>query len=78
MSDKSREMAWLQRERKRLQAEFPGKWLAIDGERVVGIGDDLSEARAHASARGVQDPLFIATRERGLEKVLMIRRRVRR
>jgi hypothetical protein len=68
------ELAWVNRERKRLQAEFPGKWLAIDGERVVGVGDEVTDAGLAAAANGVKDPLFVAMRERSLEDVLMVRR----
>ena len=73
ISDKSRDMAWLNRERHRLQAKYPGKWLAVQDERVIAVGDELSEVRAAARKQGIDDPLFTAMRDSAYNGVLMIR-----
>ncbi len=38
--------------------EYPGEWLALDGDRLLAHGHDLSEVAAAARAKGVQFPLL--------------------
>jgi hypothetical protein len=38
--------------------EYPGQWLALDGDVLLAHGPDLSEVASIARARGVQFPLL--------------------
>jgi hypothetical protein len=38
--------------------QYTGQWLALDGDRLLAHGPDLSEVAAVARARGVQFPLL--------------------
>jgi Family of unknown function (DUF5678) len=38
--------------------EYPGEWLALDGDRLLAHGFDLEEVAAAARAAGVQFPLL--------------------
>jgi hypothetical protein len=39
-------------------SEYPGQWLALDGDRLLAHGPDLGEVAAAARAVGVQFPLL--------------------
>ena len=38
--------------------EYPGQWLALDGDKLLAHGSDLAEVAATARALGVQFPLL--------------------
>jgi hypothetical protein len=38
--------------------EYPGQWLALDGDRLLAHGPDLAEVAAAARAAGVRFPLL--------------------
>jgi hypothetical protein len=38
--------------------EYPGQWLALDGDRLLAHGPDLAEVAAGARAAGVRFPLL--------------------
>lgn len=38
--------------------EYPGCWLALDGDRLIAADPDLDVVRAAASQDGAVDPLF--------------------
>jgi len=38
--------------------EYPGQWLALDGDRLLAHGSDLAEVTAAARAAGVRFPLL--------------------
>lgn len=39
-------------------SEYPGQWLALDGDRLLAHGPELAEVAATARALGVQFPLL--------------------
>lgn len=39
-------------------SEYPGQWLALDGDRLLAHGPDLAKVAAAARALGVQFPLL--------------------
>jgi hypothetical protein len=38
--------------------QYPGQWLALDGDRLLAHGADLSEVAVAARSKGVQFPLL--------------------
>lgn len=52
---RAQHMAWLKAHRE----EYAGKYVALDGDRLVGFGASIQEARDQARRQGVDKP-FIA------------------
>lgn len=48
-------MAWLKAHRE----EFAGKYVALDGERLVGSGPSIREAREEARRQGIDRPFLV-------------------
>ena len=66
------EWEWVRRNRRRLQDEYAGKWIAVANQEVVGSGKLLSTALRQARARGFNHPFVEAYRRkelRGLPEV---------
>lgn len=38
-------------------AEHPGRWVAVEGDELVAVGDDVIEVILMAAAAGVLDPI---------------------
>ena len=53
------EMEWLNANRRQLEKQYPGQWVAISGSQIVGFGT-MAEAGRMASERGIERPLFTA------------------
>lgn len=51
---RSVEMNWLAKH----EAEYAGRWLALDGDRLLACGTDLKQVMIEAHAVGVADPFF--------------------
>jgi hypothetical protein len=56
------EMDFLNANRKRLEKEYPGKWVAIKGSEIVGFGASMKAAHQMATDNGFDRPLFTAFR----------------
>ena len=56
------EMEFLNANRKSLEKQYPGQWVAIKGSAVVGFGESLKRAGDMPSAKGIERPLFTAFR----------------
>ena len=69
----SPELRWLARNRAYLEANHPGKWLAIKGDELVGLGDSLEEAASQADAKGIHDPFFSGIKLREYQGALLFR-----
>ncbi|MFN7924828.1 MAG: DUF5678 domain-containing protein [Bryobacteraceae bacterium] len=54
MKDRTEEMRWIREH----SAEYVGKWIALDGSRLLAVGDDAKEVFEAARAAGVPDPLL--------------------
>ncbi len=52
--DRSREMVWLAEHWR----EYPGQWVALDGDRLIAHGDDPIPFKEIARAQGVERPLI--------------------
>ena len=52
-SDLAREFQWL----KEHKHEHAGKWVAVEGDTLVSVGDNAKEVYAAARAAGVRAPL---------------------
>jgi predicted membrane GTPase involved in stress response len=47
-------MAWLKAHRE----EFAGQYVALDGDRLVGVGATIREAHEQARLQGVESPFI--------------------
>jgi hypothetical protein len=70
---KAEEMRWLGENRAFLEENYPGKYIAVDGSRLVGVGDSMMEARDQALKNGVLDPLFSGVKDREFQGIYLIR-----
>jgi hypothetical protein len=66
-------MRWLGENEAWLELEYPGMWVAIGDEGLVGVGQTLLEAEDAAKAAGVDDPLLTGIREKAFQGVTLIR-----
>lgn len=55
MKDRTQENQWLAQHR----AEYPGEYLALDGDRLIAHSPDAKEVFAAVDAAGVKDPLYV-------------------
>lgn len=55
MKERTQESQWLAQHR----AEYPGEYLALDGDRLIAHSLDAKEVFAAVDAAGVDDPLYI-------------------
>ena len=52
---RERELQWLTEH----EAAYAGKWLALDGDRLLSHGEDPHKVRAEARAIGVESPFVV-------------------
>jgi hypothetical protein len=57
--DRSREMAWLEEH----EREYAGQWVVLDGNRLIGHGDDPRPIVAKARAEGIERPMVVHVRK---------------
>lgn len=57
--DRSREMAWIA-EHKQVYA---GQWIVLDGDRLIGHGDDPRPIVEQARREGIEQPLVVHLRK---------------
>jgi hypothetical protein len=69
----SPEMDWLNANDALLQENYVGKWIAIKGGELVGVGDTLGEAMEQAEERGFRVPLVTFVRKRDPNTILIRR-----
>jgi Family of unknown function (DUF5678) len=53
--DRSREYAWLEQHRD----EYDGKYVALDGDQLIAVGDGAKEVASQARALGIQGALIV-------------------
>ena len=71
-SDRSKEMAWLAANRRDLEAKHAGKWIAVHGDGVVAVDEDLPTAIRKAKAKGIEDPLLVAARFKECQEAVQV------
>lgn len=54
-SNRRRQLEWLKAHRE----EYAGQYVALDGDRLVGKGKTILEARTQASQNGVENPFLM-------------------
>lgn len=54
VNERREELQWLANE----SGPYSGKWVALDGPRLIAHGDDIASVRAAARALGVERPLL--------------------
>ncbi|KKN75229.1 hypothetical protein LCGC14_0382280 [marine sediment metagenome] len=59
-----REQRWFYAHEAEMVAQYGGRWIAISGETVIGVGDGASEAAEQARARGFSDMALIQVPKR--------------
>ncbi|MFN7924826.1 MAG: DUF5678 domain-containing protein [Bryobacteraceae bacterium] len=52
--ERTEEIKWINTHR----AEYAGKWVALEGARLLAVGDDAKEVLDAARAAGVAEPLL--------------------
>ena len=52
-------MRWIDEHR----AEFLGKWVCLDGDRLISYGEDAGQVYAEAKAKGIKIPFIEQVRE---------------
>jgi hypothetical protein len=57
--DRSREMAWIAEH----QEEYAGQWVVLDGDRLIGHGDDPVPIVEKARQEGIDRPLIMHLRK---------------
>jgi hypothetical protein len=59
--DLAREFQWLERHKH----EYAGKWVAVEGDKLISVGDNAKEVYAAARAGGIASPFveFISPTE---------------
>ena len=67
------EMRWLEENAPFLEKNHPGKWVAVVGSRLVGMGDTPEEAEAQSIAKGYRAPLTAVLRRAECQDVYLIR-----
>ena len=66
-------MKWFHQNRKWLELTYPGQWVAIGTEGLLGVGDTLAAAADEARAKGYEDPLLTGIRRKELQGIDLIR-----
>ncbi len=57
--DRSREMVWLAEH----EREYAGQWVVLDGDRLLGHGDDPRPIVEKARSEGIEQPLVVHVRK---------------
>ena len=57
--DRSRETAWIAAH----EREYAGEWVVLDGERLIGHGDDPKPIVELARSQGIERPLVMHMRK---------------
>jgi hypothetical protein len=57
--DRSSEMAWIARH----QSEYAGQWVVLDGDRLIGCGDNPIPIVEQARREGIERPLVVHLRK---------------
>ena len=68
----SPEMQWFNKNYDLIEKEYPGEWLAVEGERIIAHSYLLDEVLNVARMHGVDKPFVIATRPKHLQDTEMI------
>ncbi len=55
---KAESLRWI-REHSDVLRSYSGKWVAIEGESVVGVGKSVAEALYRAETKGVHSPVVL-------------------
>ncbi len=66
-------MKWFHQNRKWLEQNHAGKWIAVGPEGLLAVGDSLDVVAEEARAKGNDDPLLTGVRRKELQDVDIIR-----
>ena len=55
-------LKWIEKNRQ----EYLGKWVCLDGDKLIASGDDAKEVYAEAKAKGIEIPFIEQVREKEL------------
>jgi hypothetical protein len=69
----SEEMRWLDENRARLEKQYPGRFIAVYGRELVGLGSSMKEAADQARAKGIERPLLTGLKSLDYQDVYVIR-----
>jgi hypothetical protein len=69
----AKSMKWFHQNRKWLEDNHAGKWVAIGPDGLLAVGDTLDAAADEAKSKGHDDPLLTGIRRKELQGVDLIR-----
>jgi hypothetical protein len=72
-SDGQRDVLWIQRNEPFLWKNYPGKWIAVQNQQLISVGDSVSEVRSEAKRKGFLNPLVTGVRRLEYQNVKLIR-----
>jgi hypothetical protein len=67
------EMKWLGENRAFLEERYPGKYIAVSGAALVGVGDSMREAHDAAREQGFLDPLLTGVKAKRFQGYPLVR-----
>jgi Family of unknown function (DUF5678) len=56
-----------------LEDKYAGKWIAIEGGKLAGVGDSLQEAADKAQQAGAKEPLMVDVKSKELRNAFLVR-----
>ena len=68
-----KKMKWLGENQAYLEATYPGRWVAVADEGLVGVGKTLAEAEDAALERGFSETLVTGVKSKEYQGVYLIR-----
>ena len=71
---RQRETQWLQDNKDWLEANHPGEWVALQGDELLAVGQDLQVVLETARQKGIEVPFIDAVRSKKYQGVVMFRR----
>ena len=58
MNNRDEEMRYMHEHREYLEANHPGQWLALEGDRLYAFGDNSTQVKREAIAKGAVNPVI--------------------
>jgi hypothetical protein len=67
------EVLWIQKNQDYLWEHFAGKWIAVEGEQLLAVGDSATEVHQEAIRKGFPDAIITGVRRREYHGFKLIR-----
>jgi hypothetical protein len=67
------EVMWLGENQKWLEENYPGKWVAVRGNRLIAVGDTPSDVLEQSKAAGIPNPLITGVKRKEFQGIRFVR-----